>query len=88
MSPNNDGYNDFIILDYDLPKTNYILNVYILDSWGRFRGKLLENHTLEQKSALVFVPPSSLREGIYVLVLSLVNIEGRVESWRLGVRVE
>lgn len=67
ISPNNDGYNDQIILDYELPVSNYILSVYLLDYRGRNYGKLLEEYSLNQKGTIIIPMDHNLQNGIYIL---------------------
>jgi hypothetical protein len=44
FSPNNDGFDDFLYIEYKMDEPGYIMNVHIFDVHGRLVIKLTNNH--------------------------------------------
>jgi hypothetical protein len=77
VTPDNDGVNDFIVLDYELPETNYILDLYLYDRWGRNQHKLLHHYTLNRKGTIIIKEAGIVRSGVYILLGTLHHLNSK-----------
>lgn len=86
FSPDNDGINDFGLIDYNMKESGYIANLIIYDIAGRKVRYLIKNENLgltnkfrwdgldEQSNPL---PP-----GIYILYSKIHNLEGQTKKFK------
>lgn len=83
FSPDGDGYEDVLIINYQTDGPGYTLNASIFDSQGRLIRRLLNNETLSNNGTFQWdgttTEPSKARIGIYVLWFELFTPEGSVE---------
>ena len=81
FSPNGDGIDDKAEIRYELP-SSFVANAVIYDITGRKVYTLLKNTTIPTKGRLLWTGIGSKGEivttGIYVLVLELFDLDGRV----------
>ncbi len=79
FSPDQDGVDDFLTLEYSLEKDNVLANIYIFDSKGRFITKLLNNESLSYKGIVTwdgFVDGKKMPVGIYILYIDTIDLNG------------
>ena len=83
FSPDGDGFDDVLLIDYEAGRPGYNLNMHIYDSSGRLVKRLANNETLAASGSLkwdgVNEEGSRARIGIYVLWLELFTPDGNVE---------
>ncbi len=83
FSPDGDGVEDVLLIDYQTDQPGYTLNVHLYDSNGRLLRRLANNETLAARGSLkwdgVNEEGSRARMGIYVLWFELFTPDGRVE---------
>lgn len=80
VSPDGDGYNDELVIDYELDMAELLARCEIYDSQGRLVCRLLNNDLLGTHGTIVWNGRDnsgmSLAQGQYVLVLTLFDTAG------------
>lgn len=86
FSPDNDGYNDFLKINYKLPKPGYISNVIIFDSKGVIVRKLVKNEYLGTEGNFIWdgFTDDHLKSniGIYVIYVEIFDTQGNVKRFK------
>ncbi len=84
LSPDGDGYQDFLVINYKTDKPGYAAKVRILDSEGRFIKSIANNELLATEGFLRWDGDTDdgtkARIGIYVLAMELFNPDGTVRE--------
>lgn len=82
FSPDNDGYEDFTIISYELPVQTASIRIRIFDSVGRLVRTVADNEPTSSKGSLVFDGlddnKQPLRIGIYIVLLEAINQQNGV----------
>lgn len=82
FSPNNDGFQDVVTLEYTFEKPGYLNNITIYDHEGRKVKKLLKNHLSGIKNSVSWDGIDDQNRlapmGIYVILLEYFDLEGNV----------
>jgi len=77
FSPDNDGFEDFTIINYNLKQLTSQVRIKIFDSQGRLVRTLLNNQASGSKGSVVFNGMNDaghpLRIGIYIVFLEAMN---------------
>ena len=77
FSPDNDGYEDFTIINYSLSQNKSQVRVKIFDNRGRLLRTLLNNQPSGSKGSVVFdgleEDGTPFRMGIYIVFLEALN---------------
>ncbi len=77
FSPDNDGFEDFTIVNYNLKQLTAQVRIKIFDSQGRLVRTLLNNQASGSKGSVVFDGLNDsghpLRIGIYIIFLEAMN---------------
>jgi len=77
FSPDNDGFEDFTIINYNLKQTTAQVRIKIYDSQGRLMRTLLNNQASGSKGSVVFDGLNDgghpLRIGIYIIFMEALN---------------
>ncbi|MBK7095364.1 MAG: lamin tail domain-containing protein [Saprospiraceae bacterium] len=79
FSPDDDGYEDELEIEYKLAEEGYLLNAVIYDSKGRFINQLVNNETLGKNGFITwdgFVDDKKVPVGIYILLFKIVGENG------------
>ena len=75
FSPDNDGFEDFTIISFNLPYKLSQVRIKVFDSQGRLVRTLLENQPAGASSSVIFNgfddEGRSLRMGIYILLIEI-----------------
>lgn len=83
FSPDGDGFEDVLLIDYETGQPGYTLNIHIYDSSGRLIRRLANNEAIATRGSLkwdgVSDEGSRARMGIYVLWFELFLPDGTVE---------
>lgn len=86
FSPNNDGFNDRLLIHFQLEKPGYSGNVKVYDSQGRLINYLVKNEILPQEGDWywdgVKADDSRSSLGIYIVLVELFDMEGNVKKFR------
>jgi hypothetical protein len=86
FSPDNDGFNDFAIIDCQLPEPGHVANIRIFDSHGRMVRHLARNATLALTGRFNWDGLNDqhlqLPVGIYVVLTELFNLQGKTRKFK------
>lgn len=86
FSPDEDGYQDFLLLSYATDKVGYIANVRIFDGQGRFVKQLAANELLATTGTFKWdgstEEGTKARLGIYVLSVEYFTANGNRASYQ------
>ncbi len=89
ISPNNDGYNDVLVMRYVMPSPGWMANGWIFDLSGTVMVSIAKNLILSTEGVLQWEgsDPTGhlLPPGPYVLMLEMYDLEGHVERFREAV---
>lgn len=86
FSPDNDGMEDFVTINYNFPSTGYVTNITIFDASGRPVRYLQKNSLsgikgyyrwdrLDEKSR-------KLSQGIYIIYTETFNTDGKKKMFK------
>jgi len=91
LSPDEDGFEDFLLINYALPNAGYAANLSLFDSKGRLVRDLLQNSLLASEGTIKWDgltdEGSNARAGIYVLYASLLNPDGDTIEYKKAIVV-
>jgi len=83
FSPDGDGYEDVLFIDYNADQSGLTANIHIFDANGRLVTKLVQNEGLAARGNFKWDGTtdegSKARIGIYVVWIELFSLGGRVE---------
>ena len=83
FSPDNDGFEDLLTLNYTMPEVGYVGNITIYDSQGRLTKTLIQNQLLAKTGSFtwdgVTEDNTKARVGRYVILFEYFNLEGTVK---------
>jgi hypothetical protein len=84
FSPDEDGFEDVLLIDYTTDQPGYTANVWIFDAQGREMLRLVNNETLQNTGTFkwdgIAADGSPARIGIYILYFELFRPDGAVEK--------
>lgn len=87
FSPDNDGYNDVLTINFDLTDTDNILDVTIYDNQGRLIRLLKDNYFIGQTGILTWDGINDDGEkatiGSYIILVSVKNTSGVETQFKL-----
>ncbi|WP_163715967.1 T9SS type B sorting domain-containing protein [Mangrovibacterium lignilyticum] len=86
ISPNNDGYNDFMTIHFELSEPEWMITVLVFDGAGHLVDQPMKNATVGQIGDLKWEGKRSngqqLAAGIYVFYLEMINLSGQREVFK------
>ncbi|MEM7102207.1 MAG: lamin tail domain-containing protein [Bacteroidota bacterium] len=86
FSPDNDGFKDFLLLQYDLDQPGYLANIWIYDAKGRKVHTLARNELLGTTGTKqwdgVTDEGTKARLGIYVMFIEVFDLNGNVSRFK------
>lgn len=86
ISPDNDGYEDVLVIGINSDDPGTIVSVLIFDETGTFVTKLAENYMAGSNASIVWDGCRNdgrpVRPGIYILLIEMYNAGGRVSKWK------
>lgn len=89
FSPNNDGFDDVVSINYQLDKPGYVGTILIYDAKGRLARELMNNELLAPSGTISWDGTNTLNEksriGIYVIVFSAYHTDGEVVKEKTSV---
>lgn len=87
FSPDGDGFEDILSINYTLEQPGFIANVRIFDAQGRQVKDLLQNELLGTRGTMIWEGDtdegSRARIGIYVIWIELFQADGTVAYYQL-----
>ena len=91
FSPDQDGYRDFLRIQYELPKDGFLATITIYDTKGRKVRQLTNNELLGREGSLKWDGTrdngSSVAEGVYILQGDVFHPDGDKRSFQKSVTV-
>ncbi|MFT3949455.1 MAG: lamin tail domain-containing protein [Agriterribacter sp.] len=89
FSPDGDGYNDFLVINYSFPLPGYVCNITAFDGAGRAVKYIVRNGLcgtsgffkwdgLDEKN-------QKLPMGIYIVLIEVFNTEGKTKKFKQAV---
>ena len=89
FSPNSDGYNDEYIINYQLEKPGYYINISVFDAAGRFVVQLARNEILGTAGKYTWngTDETGQRQnlGVYVVMVEIFDLQGNIYRYKDGV---
>jgi hypothetical protein len=86
FSPDMDGYNDILNINYNLDKSGYVANVTIFDSRGKKVRTLVSNEVLSKLGHFVWdgLDNQNLKAslGIYIVYVELFDLDGNLKHYK------
>ncbi|TVR84135.1 MAG: hypothetical protein EA409_01555 [Saprospirales bacterium] len=87
FSPDGDGFEDFLQLEYRIDRPGYIANIKVFDMNGNLVNNLVRNKSLGTEGVILWRGENDrgekARVGIYVILVELHNIDGNRKRQRL-----
>lgn len=87
FSPDNDGFQDLLNLNYKLEAPGYVASIKIFDSRGRLVRNLTENELLATEGTItwdgVTDNGTKARIGPHIMFISIFNLDGNTETIKL-----
>lgn len=91
FSPDQDGYRDFLRIQYELPKDGFLATITIYDTKGRKVRQLTNNELLGREGSLKWDGTrdngSSVAEGVYILQGDVFHPDGDKRNFQKSVTV-
>ncbi|OQP65794.1 hypothetical protein A3860_14445 [Niastella vici] len=86
FSPDNDGFNDFATIGYQLPEPGYVANIRIFDANGHMVRQLVRNATLAMTGKFNWDGlDDKLRQlpmGIYIVLTEVFTLQGKTRKFK------
>jgi flagellar hook assembly protein FlgD len=81
ISPDNDGFEDFISINYQLPYSDYVATIQIYDQEGRYIKQLLNNELIGMEGFINWDGSDFNNQkspiGKYVIFITAFSLEGK-----------
>lgn len=91
LSPDGDGFEDFLQINYKTDASGYSATIHIYDATGRLIRKVAQNQLLSTTGSFkwegITVDEQKARTGIYVLWIEYVNLNGEVGQMKEAIVV-
>ncbi len=89
FSPDNDGFEDILTINYNLNETGYVANVTVYDDNGRLVKKLVSNETVSSSGSWLWdglnLDSNKLKAGIYIAYFEFFNLTGEVKKFKKAI---
>jgi len=86
FSPDNDGYDDVLNINYSFDKPGFVANITIYDSRGRLIKYLIKNELLAVSGTFSWDGITEFNEkaniGIYIIYVEIFDLEGNVKHYK------
>ncbi len=86
ITPDNDGNEDFLMIDLRLAGIGNVVSISIFDETGHFVKKLTDNLFAGSEASVVWNGTGDdeklVSTGIYVILISVFDDKGKVEKWK------
>ncbi|MGH2642993.1 MAG: hypothetical protein ACRDE2_03515, partial [Chitinophagaceae bacterium] len=89
FSPDNEGIDEVVNIDYHLPKPGYSGKILVFDSYGRAIRQILPNGLLGTNGRLSWDGKNDkmqvMSSGIYIIYIEIFNKQGQFKRLKLPV---
>ncbi len=86
FSPDGDGFNDVLIINYHLPESGYLANIIVFDSQGRRVRRLVSNLSLGTSGTIKWEGATDSNQkaklGAYVVFIEVFDLKGQVKLYK------
>lgn len=89
FSPDNDGHDDFLTINYRFPEPGYVCNITVFDAAGRPVRYLVRNGLCGRDGYFRWdgldEKKQPLRLGIYVVLTEVFNLQGKTKKFKKAI---
>jgi len=86
ISPDNDGYEDVLVIDLNTGDPGSTVTVTLFDETGSYIRRIVENYLAGSRASIVWDGTgddgSPVRAGIYIILTEMYNVSGKRRSGR------
>jgi hypothetical protein len=86
ITPDNDGNEDFLVIDFKLTGIGNVISIEVFDETGRFMKKLTDNLLAGPEASIVWNGTAEdeklVSTGIYILLITVFDEKGKSERWK------
>jgi hypothetical protein len=86
ITPDNDGYEDLLVIDLKLNGNGNVLTIRVYDETGDFVCKLADNLLVGNQASVIWDGTggdgSLVNMGIYIIYISIFDDTGKTEKWK------
>ncbi len=86
ITPDNDGNEDFLIIDLKLSGNGNVVSVTVFDESGGFVKKLTDNMLAGNEASIIWNGTADdeklVNSGIYILLISVFDDTGKTHKWK------
>ena len=86
FSPNSDGDNDFLIINYKLDKPGYVANIKVFDDEGFEIDQIVSNGLLATEGLITWNGTTSegsiSQIGLYIIIAELFHSDGEIKNFK------
>lgn len=86
FSPDGDGFEDFLLINYNIDASGYVANIAIYDAQGRFVRQLVNNELLMAEGTLQWDGSTENGEkaliGLYIIMAEIFDPNGNAKRYK------
>ena len=86
ITPDNDGFEDFLMIDMHFPGYGNIVSVYVFDETGNFVKRVADNMLAGPGASVVWDGTDEsgriVPRGIYIILISVFDETGKTGKWK------
>jgi hypothetical protein len=86
ITPDNDGNEDFLIIDLKLTGTGNVISITVFNETGSFVKKLTDNLLAGPEASIVWDGTAEdeklVSTGIFIILISIFDDSGKVQNWK------
>jgi hypothetical protein len=86
ISPDNDGYEDLLVIRFTLTGNGNIVSVTVFDETGNYVKKIVTNMLAGPEASLIWDGTaddgSPVKTGIYIVLITLYDETGKTNKWK------
>ncbi|MBG0858572.1 MAG: lamin tail domain-containing protein [Bacteroidales bacterium] len=86
ISPDNDGFEDLLMIDFKLEGNGNILRITVFDETGTYVRTVADNFLAGPEASVVWDGTADdtklVNTGIYIILIELYNDKGKTRSWK------
>jgi hypothetical protein len=86
ITPDNDGYEDYLIIDLNLKGNGNIVSIKVFNEMGVFIRKLADNMLAGTKASVIWDGTTEsgilVNTGIYIIFITIFDDTGKTKSWK------
>jgi hypothetical protein len=86
ISPDNDGFEDFLTISFNLNGNGNVISVTVFDETGKYVKKIASNLLAGPQASLIWDGSADdgtmLKTGIYIIYITLYDNTGKTNKWK------